>query len=197
MALSPTSLSHPQWSRRALFFGANALAALLIYFIVVEPLRALLAERAEGIVDRRATLARYAAVATQEKAVRLYAQQVAESNAQGELLSGATEGVVDANLQALLKAAADRSGATVNSIRMLPAKTVNGASLVGARLDVSGSIESLHALLRSLENETPLLLVLTASLRRQMPIWGAQSANDGMLAAQFDVFGGASPKERS
>jgi len=197
MPLSSTALSHPQWSRRALFFGVNALSALLLFFVFIEPLRGFLAERAEGVVDRRATFARYEAVATQEKAVRLYAQQVAESNAQGELLSGATEGVVNANLQALLKAAADRSGATVNSIRMLPSKTVNGASLVGARLDVSGSIETLHALLRSLENETPLLLVLTASLRRQMPVWGAQAATDGILAAQFDVFGGASPKERS
>jgi hypothetical protein len=197
MPLSSTALSHPQWSRRALFFGANALAALFLLFVFVEPLRGFLAERADSVVDRRATLARYEAVATQEKAVRLYAQQVAESNAQGELLSGATEGVVNANLQALLKAAADRSGATVNSIRMLPSKTVNGAVLVGARLDVSGSIEALHALLRSLENETPLLLVLTASLRRQMPVWGAQAATDGVLAAQFDVFGGASPKERS
>jgi hypothetical protein len=177
--------------------GVDAAAALLLFFVVVAPLRAFLGERAEAIVDRRATLARYEAVAMQEKAVRLYAQQVAESNAQGELLSGASEGVVNANLQALLKAAADRAGATVNSIRMLPAKTVNGASLVGARLDVSGSIEALHALLRSLESETPLLLVLTASLRRQMPVWGAQAASDGILAAQFDVFGGASPKERS
>lgn len=192
-----TALSHSQWSRRALFLGVNALLALLSFIVLIEPLRGLLAERADGLADRRATLARYEAIAAQEKAVRLYAQQVAESNAQGELLSGATEGVVNANLQALLKAAADRSGATVNSIRMLPPKSVNGASLVGARLDVSGSIESLHALVRSLENETPLLLVIAASLRRQMPVWGAQTTADGTLAAQFDVFGGASPKERS
>jgi hypothetical protein len=192
-----TALSHSQWSRRALFLGVNALLALLSFIVLIEPLRGLLAERADGLADRRATLARYEAIAAQEKAVRLYAQQVAESNAQGELLSGATEGVVNANLQALLKAAADRSGATVNSIRMLPPKSVNGASLVGARLDVSGSIESLHALVRSLENETPLLLVIAASLRRQMPVWGAQTTADGILAAQFDVFGGASPKERS
>lgn len=197
MPLSSTALSHPQWSRRALFLGVNAVLALLSFFVLVEPLRGLLAERADGLADRRATLARYEAIAAQEKAVRLYAQQVAESNAQGELLSGATEGVVNANLQALLKALADRSGATVNSIRMLPPKNVNGASLVGARLDVSGSIEALHALVRSLENETPLLLVITASLRRQIPVWGAQTAADGTLAAQFDVFGGASPKERS
>lgn len=196
MPLSSTALSHPK-SRRALFLGVNALLALLFFLAFVEPLRGLFAERAEGVADRRATLARYEAVAAQEKAVRLYARQVAESNAQGELLAGATEGVVNANLQALLKAAADRSGATVNSIRMLPPKTLNGASLVGARLDVSGSIESLHALVRALENETPLLLVLTASLRRQMPVWGAQTATDAMLAGQFDVFGGASPKERS
>lgn len=192
-----TALSHSQWSRRALFLGVNALLALLSFIVLIEPLRGLLAERADGLADRRATLARYEAIAAQEKAVRLYAQQVAESNAQGELLSGATEGVVNANLQALLKAAADRSGATVNSIRMLPPKSVNGASLVGARLDVSGSIESLHALVRSLENETPLLLVIAASLRRQMPVWGAQTTADGILAGQFDVFGGASPKERS
>jgi hypothetical protein len=197
MPLSASFLSNPRWRRRAAFFGVNALIGIVILAAIVEPARLFLAERAEGVAERRATLARYEAVASQEANVRLYAQQVEESNARGELLAGATEGVVDANLQARLKTAAEQAGATVNSIRMLPQKTVKGASLIGARLDVTGSIESVHALARTLESDAPLLLVLVASVRKQMPSWGAQVATDHLLGAQFDVYAGASAKDRS
>jgi hypothetical protein len=195
MPLKLGSISRPQSMRGALFFGANAVAALLVYLLAIEPLRGFLAERSESVVERRTTLAGYESIAAQEAVVKEYARQVEESNARGELLTGESEGVVNANLQARLKALAEQSGATVTSIQALPAKVVKGESLIGARLDVTGSLDALQKLARSLEADPPLLLVLTASVRKTA-VWATQGANDQTLEAQFDVYGGAS-KEHS
>jgi hypothetical protein len=183
--------------RRVMFGGVNLLLAVSVYFLLVEPVRSYLAERAESVADRRSSLARYEAVVAQDEAVRLYESQVADGNAQGDLLSGASEGVVNANLQARLKALAQQAAVNVRSIRMLPAKTANGVTLVGARLEVDGGLESLHALARALEGESPLLIVLSASLRNETPVWSVQSGPEASIGAQFDVYGGASTRERS
>ncbi|MCX7899288.1 MAG: type II secretion system protein GspM [Methylocystis sp.] len=183
--------------RRAVFVGVNLLLLALFYLVVIEPARRMIADGAEDIAQRRATLARYEAVAAQEAAVQDYARQVAESNARGELIDGSSEGIVNANLQARLKTLAEQSKVTVRSIQMLPVKTFNNASLVGARLEATGSLEAVHALARALEGEPPLLIISTAIVRGQTMMWGApiEAAQD--LDAQFDVYGGAAVSNQS
>ena len=145
-------------------------------------------------------MARYSSVATQETAVRAFSSQVAESNARGELVGGSNPGIIDANLQARLKTLSEQSNVTVTSIQMLPPKSMHGATLVGARLDVSASSAPLHALARALEKETPLLLVMAATLRGQAGFWGrpaeAAGTTDTTIEAQFDVYAGALSKEQ-
>ncbi|ATQ66525.1 MULTISPECIES: type II secretion system protein GspM [Methylosinus] len=198
MSLNAAAIFDPQTKRRALFLGANLAFLLVVYLVAVEPLLGLLGEGSQALAERRATLAGYESIAAQEQAVKDYARQVEESNSRGELLTGESEGVVNANLQARLKALAGEAGATVVSLQALPAKVVSGQSLVGARLDVTGPLEALSQLARSLESDPPLLLVLAASVRKQSGAWSdpaegaAAGAGDNTLEGQFDVFGGAS-----
>ncbi|MBY6242704.1 type II secretion system protein GspM [Methylosinus sp. Sm6] len=199
MPLNAGALSDPQLKRRALFLGANLALLLVAYLAAVAPLFGFLAERSEAIAERRATLAGYESIAVQEDAVKEYARQVEESNSRGELLTGESEGVVNANLQARLKSLAEQSGATVVSLQALPAKVASGQSLIGARLDVMGSLDALSRLARALESDPPLLLVLAASVRKQSSTWteqpdsgGGPGGGDNTLEGQFDVFGGAS-----
>ena len=197
------SLAHQPLSvRRAIFVSANVLAALVVYFLLVDPILRLVSDHEDDIAQRRATLARYEAVSRQESAVQAFAKQVADSNTRGDLIDGASAGIVDANLQARLKALAEHANITVRSIQMLPIKTLRGASLVGARLDVSGSMEALHSLVRALEGESPLLLINAATMRSQQTFWGVLPAAGKQekpaalsVDAQFDVFGGALLKE--
>jgi general secretion pathway protein M len=191
MPMKAATAARAQSLRKAIFFGVNALIALVVYLLAIEPLRAFLGDRADAIAERRGTLAGYEAIASQEATVKDYARQVEESNARGELLTGESEGVVNANLQARLKALAEEAGATVMSLQALPAKVLNGETLVGARLDVTGPLPALHKLAKSLEGDPPLLLVLTAAVRKTA-IWSEQTAAEQTLEAQFDVFGGAS-----
>jgi hypothetical protein len=189
-------LRHSPDARRAAFIGVNLLALLLFYLLFVEPARRLIATGAEAIAERRQTLARYQAVVAHEEQIQGYAQQVSDINGRGELFDGDSDGVISANLQARLKAIAEAAQVTVRSIQMLPEKPFQGVTLVGARLDVSGSYENIHALARALEGEPPLLVITAATVRGQALLWGApQQAEE--LEAQFDVFGGAPKKGRA
>lgn len=181
--------------RRVIFVSVNLVILVLFYLLFIEPARRVIADGAEMIAQRRATLARYEAVAAQENAIADYARQVADTNARGELIDGESEGIINANLQARLKALAEESKVTVRSIQMLPARALQGVTLVGARLDVSGGYEAVHALARALEGEPPLLIVNTASLRGQLALWGAPTESDQEIEGQFDVFGGALSKD--
>ncbi len=196
----PFNSQQQRWLRRASFVTVNLVVLLVAYLIFVEPIESLVEERTDALIQRQTTLARYSSVATQEAAVRAFASQVAESNARGELIGGSNPGIIDANLQARLKALSEQSNVSVTSIQMLPPKAVHGATLVGARLDVSASSVPLHALARALEKETPLLLVMAATLRGQAGFWGrpadAAGSTDPTIEAQFDVYGGALGKEQ-
>jgi general secretion pathway protein M len=183
--------------RRAIFIGVNLLALALFYLILIEPARRMIADGAEGIAQRRQTLARYEAVASHEEQIQEYARQVADINGRGELLDGDSDGVINANLQARLKSIAEAAQVTVRSIQMLPEKPFQGVTLVGARLDVSGSYENIHALARALEGAPPLMIITAATLRGQAMFWGAPAnQGDPDIEAQFDVFGGAPQKGR-
>lgn len=183
--------------RRPLFIGAHLLALLVFYFVFVEPARRLIVDGAQSIADRRQTLARYKAIATQEERIQEYAREISDNNAQGELLDGESDGVINANLQARLKAIAESSQVTIRSIQMLPDKDFEGVTLVGARIDVSGSYENVHRLARALEGEPPLLLITAATIRGQATLWGAPQAQQGEeIEGQLDVFGGALKKGR-
>lgn len=177
---------------RTLFIGINLLALLAAYFIFVEPFRLMIASGAQAIAERRQMLARYEAVVVHERQIQDYSRQVSEINANGELFDGDSDGVINANLQARLKAIAEKAQVTVRSIQMLPSKELQGAALVGARIEVSGPNDNVHALARALEGEPPLLLITAASIRSQTIFWGApQGQQTDEIEAQLDVFGGA------
>lgn len=183
--------------RKILFVGLNLLAVLFIYLVFIAPVHRMIADGAEAIAERRQTLARYEAVVAQEPRIEAYAQQVSNINAQGELFDGDSDGVINANLQARLKLIAETTQVTVRSIQMLPDKNFEGVTLVGARIEVAGSYENVHALARALEGEPPLLMITAASIRGQSMLWGAPQAQQGdEIEAQFDVFAGAPKKGR-
>jgi len=87
------SFGQSQWTRRWMFVSANVFAIVLVYVVLIEPIRGMLSERDDDLAQRRMTLARYEAVSGQEEAVQAFAKQVAESNTRGELIAGANAGI--------------------------------------------------------------------------------------------------------
>lgn len=178
------------------FIAVNGMILATFYFGLVQPIASALSEGEAGLADRRATLARFRAVTTQAHDVANYAKRVEDDNARGELLAGDSDGLVAANLQAKLKAAAAAANITVRSLQMLPSKTLEGSTLTGARIEVNGSLPAINALVRALETAIPLLLITDADLRRETLVWGAPDNENASLSAQFDVFGAAKPRAR-
>ncbi|CCJ06974.1 type II secretion system protein GspM [Methylocystis sp. SC2] len=193
--LSWRALRHSRAGRHAAFAGVNLLALLVVYLVLIEPARRIIATGADAIAEREQTLARYQAVVAHEDQIQAYAQQVLDINGRGELFDGDSDGVINANLQARLKTIAEAARVTVRSIQMLPQKPFQGVTLVGARIDVTGAHDRIHALARALEGEPPLLVITSATIRSQGVFWGAAQQTDE-LEAQFDVFGGAPKKGR-
>jgi hypothetical protein len=177
----------------AAFWAVNALILAALYFLVVQPLRDAVAAGEDSLSERRATLARYETVVAQASAIEAYAKKVAAGNTHGEFIPGENDGIVAANLQARLKAAADDAKVAVRSLQMLPSKTIQGAPLLGARLEVTGSLAAIHALARNLEGDAPLLFISDADLRSQTLFWGGASDKEPEIEAQFDVLGAAAP----
>jgi hypothetical protein len=175
------------------FWAVNLALIAAIYSLVVQPLRDAVAAGEDALEDRRATLARYEAVVGQAAAIDDYAKQVAAGNARGEFIPGETDGIVAANLQARLKTAAEEAKVNVRSLQMLPSKTSQSVVLVGARLEVTGSLAAIHALARTIEGGAPLLFIADADLRSQTLFWGGSSDKEAEIEAQFDVFGAAAP----
>ncbi len=198
------------WLEFAAFVAITVAGLALAIFGVLAPLL-VWALQDEDLSDRRMMLARYRAVAAQENAVRDYVRQVKERNARGDLLEGASAGIVAAALQSRLKAMGEAAGVTVLSIQALPPKTLATAGgdatgesaagsaqggapqpqLIGARMDFTGTMETAHNLALAIE-AGPLLLVVTSAVMSQTMNWGAPADDQSpLLQAQFDVYGGA------
>ena len=180
----------PLWLRRISFFGANLAGGFAVFFLIVQPLNALFAERDADIAMRSETLARMIAVASRKSDVETLARQVeAESNL-GEFLAAANEGAANAALQARLKTMTEAAGARIRSVQGLPLKNDGQISYIGAKIDFYGPLGAVQKTIYEIETGKPYLFVSSASIRLSSA--GAQAATtEPVLTAQLDVFGAA------
>jgi hypothetical protein len=186
------------WMRPASFVAFNLAMVLLVYFGIILPVMGYFGEANQRIDQLRSNLMRYNAIIAGEPQVKAYAAQVKEGNSRGELLAAQSEGIANANLQAKLKTLAEAANATVHSVQTLPPRTVRGETLVGARIEIQGGIDAIDNALQSIESGLPLLLVASATMRPSMSMHFMQGAAEELnVDAQFDVYAGASQKDKS
>ena len=185
-----------RWGGRALFIGLHVGLIALAWVLVIAPVQLMLAERTEEIAGRRAVLARYQAIAAQAETAGAFVRAVRERNARGGLLEGGSEvgseGAASAGLQARLKAAAEGEGAVVRSVRGLPGRPLGGGSMIGARVELAGSVGVVAKFVQGIENGQALLVVTAASLRPRAEERIA-SAEAPLIDAQLDIYGGSLP----
>lgn len=175
------------------FWAVNLAIVAAFVLLVVQPIHQAIEAGDDALAARRATLARQELIASQAVAVENFANQTSDDNARADFVPGENEVLVEANLQARLKAAAEESRVSVRSLQMLPSKNIRGLTLVGARLEVTGPLDAVHALARGLETDRPLLMILETDLRSQSQFWAATLDRPSDIEGQFDVFGAAAP----
>jgi hypothetical protein len=155
--------------------------------IIVNPLVTHLADVREQIASERALLARFAALAAQEKEARELERRLADMSVDGDYLAGESEAIKLAHLQSLLTDTVATNGLRVHSARTLPARERGELRLVGVRIQLHAEIGPIQRTLHEIEAKRPFLFIEAVQISR---FSRAEADETGaMLEAQLDVFG--------
>ena len=175
--------------RRLSFLLGNLAACAFLLFAIVLPLNAGFAERDATIAGELTRLARLRAVVAQAARVRAI---MADTSAQlhgGELLTGGHENVISADLQTRLKAMTEAAGAHARAAAALPLKVSDDIRYIGARIELSGPIQSVRHAVYGIESARPYLFITAATIKGPPTIGGQAPAGEPTLQVQLDVFG--------
>jgi general secretion pathway protein M len=170
------------------------LAAVLgaAYVWIVEPIAAAYANTEAAIADTRDLVERYdrlAAARTSLEAQLAAIEQKPDTAAY--YLSGATDALAAASLQARVTALVEGSGATLLSIQTLTSSEDRGLRRVAIRLQMTAEIAPLVRVLHGLESGIPLLFVDNLELQSQAaPAIDPDAAETSApLIVGFDLYG--------
>lgn len=175
--------------RHAIFVAANLMLCTVIAVFVVLPTRDVFAERNAHIAEQRTLLARLTSIAAQEHNVQVVAKQAAEMR--DDVLVGPNDGVVNAGLQTRLKTMAETAGARMRSLQTLPPVTNEKIRFNGARIDIVGTLQSIHRAIHEIEGIKPHLFITSAVMKPSPPAGASRPgvAEPPLIQVQLDVFG--------
>jgi len=175
--------------RRGMFVGVNLCLLIAVYLLTVRPMTVLLSDQTDRLAQARIALLRYRAITAQEESVRSAATRAEDAASSAAFLQGASDGAINAGLQARLKAIADRAGARVQSIRAREPMTDGGIRFLRAHLELAGPIGAIYTTLQAIEGREPYLFVDAAFLRLPPGPPGIAPAQEPSIEAQLDVYG--------
>jgi hypothetical protein len=155
--------------------------------LIVNPLVVYLAGVRERIANERVMLARFTALAAQEREARELGRRRAEINADSEFVEGNSEAIQLASLQSLLAAITANNGLRVRSARTLPARERGELRLIGVRIQLHAEIGPLQRTLHEIEAKRPFLIIEAVQISQLSGGDGADPV--GLLEARLDVFG--------
>lgn len=175
------------WFGRVGFLAFNVAIASIAFVLVIVPFREMVERERRELQNKNMALTRLQAFADKRTDIEIFARQVKEEAERGEFIAGANEGVVNATLQARLKALAEAAGAEVRSLRALPNRSSSGANFVGARVELAGDIKAIHSTIARIESGSPQLYAPNAIVR--LAIGPPAPGQEPKIEAQFDVYG--------
>jgi hypothetical protein len=167
---------------------ANLVACVLAFTVVIEPIRTVFAERDSHILSQRKALARLQAIAGQFETIRSVSADTNKDLRSGEFLVGTSENVISAELQTRLKTIMEGAGAKPRAVQALPARTADRVRYIGARIEVTGTIQAIYRSVYGLESAKPYLFISGATIRPAAPVTKPEIV-EPVLQAQLDVFG--------
>ncbi|MBY3328888.1 hypothetical protein HFO02_36025 [Rhizobium laguerreae] len=179
-----------------LFWAVNVAATLIILFLVIEPIYAAFTQRTQFIEQRIDELSRFQRLAAEDKSVRALLQEVREEKNTGIFLVGLEADAANASLQAHLKERVEKAGLSLRSVAGLEPHTEQGVNYLGAKLDLSGSINALHAAIRAIEGGlSPVLFVRGLTIRAPASIPREHQSQEVILNIQMEVYGAIQTSE--
>ena len=160
------------------FLAFNAAAMLFVVIFLLAPFMGHFAARGEDISDNVAQLAHFQKVA---RAAKKSAGSVGRSG--DPFLPGNEERVASADLQASLKSMAANAGVNLLAIRGLQGGRSQPLHTVAVSVELEGPLKAIRDMIFTIENQTPLLFVPSASFR------SLADGEDGPIRAELRVQG--------
>lgn len=162
---------------QAMAVALVVLAVAVFWLGVLSPLAGWYADRGDTLEQLRARALREAALIETLPALRAEAQAAAKTPARA-VLAGGSDAIAGATLQEQVQAMASSAAAQLTSIETLPAEQSGAYRRIGVRVELSAQLPVVVALLKSIEEAEPSMLVddirLTAtpiaSLNAQLPL---------------------------
>jgi general secretion pathway protein M len=171
---------------RAFFVLGNLAICVAIVFTLVMPINAFFADRDNRIADQLKTFARLSAIAAQAANVQSIASDTSAQMRGGEFLAGPNESVISADLQTRLKGITEAAGARARAVQALPLKTSDQIRYSGSRIEIFGSLQSIHRAVYAIESAKPYLFITGATIKAPP---SASRQDEPTIQAQLDIFG--------
>jgi len=143
----------------------------------------------DSITASEAALQRYTTIAA--RLPRLEAEQATLTRAlaaQDGFLKATSDALIAAEMQGRIKSVVERAGGEIRSTQILPAADEKGFRRISARVEVTGSAESLERTWYEMESGTPFLFIDSFDIAgRPMPNRDRTATPVIMLDAHFEV----------
>ncbi|WP_161856100.1 type II secretion system protein GspM [Bradyrhizobium sp. CCBAU 051011] len=160
------------------FLAFNAAAILFTAIFIFAPIMGHFAARGEEISDHAAQLAHFQNVT---RAAKKSAVSVGRTG--DPFLPGNEERVASADLQASLKSMAANAGVNLLAIRGLQGGRSQSLPMIAVSVELEGPLKAVRDMIFTIENQTPLLFVSSASFR------SLADGEDGPIRAELRVQG--------
>ncbi len=180
------------WLSRAAALLLLAAVVAAAYVWIVEPIATAYADTEAAIADTRALVERYDRLAAARASLEAQLAAIEQKpDTAAYYLSGATDALAAASLQARVTALVEGSGAALLSIQTLTSTEDRGLRRVAIRLQMTAEIAPLVRVLHGLETGIPLLFVDNLELQSQAaPTLEPDSAQArAPLVVGFDLYG--------
>lgn len=169
----------------------------VIWSLCVEPWRQQYQANAQQISDESRIVSRLKAIVALEPTLSASPDNADETTFSGNFLAGTEDTLVVAELQTKLRSLAVSHKTQLNSARTLPAKTVDGLTYIGLKLELRGDLRDIQQIIHGIETSEPFLFVEKLTLRpSNQPGFGRPptSQNAAQLLAELDIFGAKWPR---
>ncbi len=161
---------------QALALGLTLLVAAVLWLGVIGPALDWYGARADYLAQQQTLADRMAAIVASAPALRAQlAQANTSSPAPQAVLEGATDAIAGATLQQAVQDLAVKAGATVTSAEILPAEPVGAYRRISLHVTATGGWPVVVALLNSIAQAIPRMLVDDLSLRQSLALGSTDS----------------------
>ena len=185
----------PPWVSRVAALSLVVALFLAVYVLAVEPLVSAYQETDDAIRQTNENLLRYEQISRTFPALKQQLDELAQRQGRsGVYLSGDTDALAAAQLQADVSATIQQHDGQLRSVQILPVASDGDFKRVSVRVQLTATLSALTRILYSLEGRRPFVFIDNLDIknrraRRSRRNKKDQAETEPELVIRFDLFG--------